>query len=90
MLRSLASTIATDDGYDDLLGELQHNLAGLADVEMRHEVEREQIEAWPGSIADKEHLSSECERRYHLKREPYLHRLNELQRQARMRILAGL
>jgi hypothetical protein len=65
-------------------------LASLADVEVRHEVEGKQIAAWSGSEADKDRLSEECERRYHLAREPYLRRLDELQHLARLQILRDL
>jgi hypothetical protein len=34
--------------FDRLPGELQHTLATLADVEMRHDREREQLDAWAG------------------------------------------
>jgi hypothetical protein len=90
MRQSLARTAWTDNEANRLLGEVQHTLAGLANVEVRHELECEQIAAWSGPAADKDRLSEECERRYHLAREPYLRRLDELQHQARLRILGDL
>jgi hypothetical protein len=90
MRQSLARTASIGDEADGLLGELQHTLAVLADVEMRHQLECEQIAAWSDPAADKDRLSEECERRYHLAREPYLRRLDELQHQTRLRILGDL
>jgi hypothetical protein len=90
MRHSLARTDWTGDEADSLLGEAQHTLADLADVEMRHQLECEQIAAWSGPAADKVRLSEECERRYHLARELYLRRLNEIQHWARLRILGDL
>ena len=90
MRQSLARTTRTDDEADGLLGELQHALASLADVEVRHEVEREQIAAWSGSEADRDRLSEECERRYQLERVPCLRRLDKLQNLARLQILGDL
>jgi hypothetical protein len=90
MRQNLARMTWTDDEADRLLGELQHTLANLADVEMRREIEHEQIEAWSVPTADKARLSEESERRYQLDREPYLRRLDVLQRQARLQILDDL
>jgi len=45
MRQTLARAAWTEDEPDRLLGELQHTLAGLADVEMRHELECGQIAA---------------------------------------------
>jgi hypothetical protein len=89
MRRSLASVIATDNADDRLLGELQHTLAGLADVELRHEVEREKIQAGLGSLADKERQFAECDRRCRLTREPFHHHLSELQRQILLQASVG-
>jgi hypothetical protein len=90
MRRSLVSIIATDDRDDRLLGELQHTWAALADVKIRHEVERKQIAAWSGLATDKERRVGECDRRYQLAREPFHHHLDELLRQVRLRARAGL
>lgn len=90
MRQRLARTAWTKDEHDRLLGELQHTLADLADVEMRHELECEQIAAWSDPAMDKDRLSDECEREYRLAREPYLRRLDRLQHQARLRILGHL
>jgi len=38
----------------DLLPAMQGLLAAVADAETRYEIEREQIEQWPGSEEDKE------------------------------------
>jgi hypothetical protein len=90
MLRSLANKIETDAWDDRLLGELQHTLAALADVEVDHEIEREHIAASSGSAADKERLFAACERRYRLSRELYRQRLDALQHYVRLRVTAGL
>jgi hypothetical protein len=90
MRQGLARTARIGDEADGVLGELQHTLAGLADGEMRRELQCEQIAAWSGSATDKDRLSDECERRYHLAREPYLRRLDELQHEARLQILGDL
>lgn len=90
MRRSLARAAWTEDENDRLLGELQHTLADLADVEMRHKLECEQIAAWSGPAMDKDRLSEECERGYRLAREPYLRRLDRLQHQARLLIFGHL
>ncbi|WP_262027090.1 hypothetical protein [Microvirga sp. Mcv34] len=89
MRRSLASVIATDKEDDHLLGELQHTLAELADVELRHKVEREKIQAWPGSLADQERRFAECDRRCRLAREPFHHHLAKLQRQILLQASLG-
>lgn len=75
---------------DHLLGEVQNTLAELADVEMRHEVERNEIVHGPSTAADKECLLAACERRYRLACEPIHHRLNELQHQVRAHMATGL
>jgi hypothetical protein len=73
-----------------LLSKVQHTLAALADVKIRHEVERKQIAAWSGLATDKERQFGECDRRYQLAREPFHHHLDELLRQVRLRARAGL
>jgi hypothetical protein len=80
---------STDDGCDGLLGQLQYTLAGLANAEMRYEMAREQIERSSGPVADKEHRFTQCDSRYQLEREPYLKRLNHLQRHARSLLMPG-
>jgi hypothetical protein len=56
---------------------------------MRHEMAREQIERSSGPVADKERRFTQCDSRYRLKREPYLKRLNHLQRHARSLLMPG-
>jgi hypothetical protein len=89
MRRNHVRIASTDDGCDGLLGELQHALAGLANADMRHLVAHEQIERSSGPVADKEHRSTQCDSRYQLEREPYLKRLNHLQRHARSLLMPG-
>ena len=89
MRRNHVRITSTNDGCDGLLGEMQHALAGLANAEMRHEMAHEQIERSSGPVADKEHRSNECDSRYRLEREPYVKRLNHLQRHARSLLMPG-
>ena len=89
MRRNHVRVTSTDDGCDGLLGQLQYTLAGLANAEMRHEMAREQIERSSGPVADKERRFTQCDSRYRLKREPYLKRLNHLQRHARSLLMPG-
>jgi hypothetical protein len=65
---------------DDLLGEVQTALAALADLECRYAMDREQLKLGSGSASAKEHLWAERESRHHREREPYVHRLSELER----------
>ena len=89
MRRNHVRITSTNDGCDGLWGEMQHALAGLANAEMRHEMAHEQIERSTGPVADKEHRSTERDSRYRLEREPYLKRLNHLQRHARSLLMPG-
>jgi hypothetical protein len=72
---------------DDLLGELQDTLAALADLECRHQIEQERLRQGSEPASEGERLCAERESRHHQEREPYLHRLNELER--RMRALTS-
>jgi hypothetical protein len=66
---------------DDLLGEIQDTLAALADLECRHQIEQERLKQGSEPASDGERLCAERESFHQEEREPYLHRLNELQRQ---------
>jgi hypothetical protein len=72
---------------DDLLGELQDTLAALADLECRHQIEQERLKQGLEPASEGERLCAERESRHQQEREPYLHRLNELER--RMRALTS-
>jgi hypothetical protein len=72
---------------DDLLGEIQDTLAALADLECRHQMDQERLKQGAKPASEEERLWAECESRHQQEREPYLHRLNELER--RMRALTG-
>jgi hypothetical protein len=77
-------------GYpDDLLPQIQHALAALADIEVRHELDREYLEAWAGPEAIKTRLTAQLESRFQREREPCVRRLEQLQQQIRLLILPG-
>lgn len=73
---------------DDLLPDLQHTLAALADVELRYEAVRERLEHEPPGI--REPFLVEIEARYRRERQPYVQRLEQLRRRIRARIMPGL
>src|SRR5215216_400108 len=54
---------------DDLLPDLQHTLAGLADIETRYEIERDHLVRWAGSGEVKDRLLAELEQCYRANRE---------------------
>ncbi len=64
----------------DLLPQLQSTLAVLADIEVQYQHSQEQLRAWAGPEAAKNQFSVQLADRYHHEREPYLQRLEELQR----------
>jgi hypothetical protein len=72
---------------DDLLGEIQGTLAALADLECRHQIEQEPLKQGSEPVSEGERFCAERESRHQEGREPYLHRLNELER--RMQALTG-
>lgn len=80
----------TDFYPDTLLPQLQQALAALANVEIRYEADRESLQAWTGPEAIKDRLIAQLEERYRREREPYVARLEQLQREIRCLILAGL
>ena len=66
-------------GYpDNLLSELQITLAALADVEVRYEIDREQLEGWTGPEAIKKRFIAQLEERHQRHREPYVQQLANL------------
>jgi hypothetical protein len=54
---------------DDLLPNLQHTLAALADIETRYEIERDHLARWAGSGEEKDRLLAELEQCYRANRE---------------------
>jgi len=67
------------ESSDDLLGEIQAALAALADLDCRFEIDREQLQLGLQSASAKERLCAERESRRRREREPYVHRLSELE-----------
>ena len=63
---------------DDLLPDLQHTLAGLADIETRYEIERNHLARWAGSGEVKDRLLAELEQCYRANRERLVSRLEGL------------
>ena len=64
---------------DDLVAELQVTLAALADVEVRHDIDRESLEAWEGPDAIKRHFLAQLEERHQREREALAKGLARLQ-----------
>lgn len=64
----------------DLLPQLQSTLAVLADIEVQYQHSQEQLRAWAGPEAAKRQFTAQLADRYRQEREPYLQRLEELQR----------
>ena len=60
---------------DDLLPNLQHTLAALADIETRYEIERDHLARWAGSGEVKDRLLAELEQCYRANRERLASRL---------------
>jgi hypothetical protein len=71
---------------DDLLPQLQKTLGALADVELRYEAARERL----GHEAGRTSAEVELEARYRREREPYVQRLEQLQRRIRLLVRSGL
>jgi hypothetical protein len=66
-------------GYpDDLLSKLQTTLAALADVEVRYEIDRKQLEGWIGPEAIKKRFTAQLGERHQRDREPYVQQLANL------------
>ena len=69
---------------DDLLPALQSTLAALADLEIRHEIERDYLEDWSGPGEVKQSLRAECEREYQQASAAHLQRLARLQNRVKV------
>ena len=63
---------------DDLLPNLQHTLAALADIETRYEIERDHLVRWAGSGEVKDRLLAELEQCYRANRGRLVSRLEGL------------
>jgi len=64
---------------DELLPELQSTLAALATLEIRHEIELDYLEDWPGPGEVKQSLRAERERAYQQARIAHFQQLARLQ-----------
>ena len=69
---------------DDLLGEIQATLSALADLECSHEINQERLKQGLHTDVAWQHLRVERERQHQQEREPYLHRLNQLEHSVRL------
>ena len=65
----------------DLLPALQNTLAVLADLDIRHEIDRDAVEGWSGPDEVKQLLRAELEAEWQRAREPIVLRWTELQSQ---------
>ena len=63
---------------DDLLPNLQHTLASLADIETRYEIERDHLARWAGSGEVKHRLLAELDQCYRANRGRLVSRLEGL------------
>ena len=63
---------------DDLLPNLQHTLAALADIETRYEIERDHLARWAGSGEVKDRVLAELEQCYRANQERLVARLEGL------------
>jgi hypothetical protein len=68
---------------DDLLPQLQQTLAILADLDLRHEIQRDQLESWSGPRKVKDHLLAELEQSHTANRERLASCLEGLRLKAR-------
>ena len=68
---------------DDLLPALQSTLASLADLDIRHEIERDYLEEWSGPDEVKQRLMAALEARWQRDREPIVQRLTQLDEEIR-------
>ena len=68
---------------DDLLPVLQSTLASLADLDIRHEIERDYLEGWSGPDEVKQRLMAALEARWQRDREPIVQRLTQLDEEIR-------
>ena len=73
--------VSTDP--DNLVDELQTTLAALLRLEIRHEIELDCLEEWPGSGEVKQSLLAERKQQYRKARNVHLRRLARLQAQIR-------
>jgi hypothetical protein len=66
---------------DDLLPALQSTLASLADLDIRHEIERDYLEEWSGPDEVKQRLMATLDESWRRDRESIVQRLTRLEEQ---------
>jgi hypothetical protein len=67
----------------DLLPQLQQTLVILADIEIRHEIERDHLESWSGPKDVMDHLLAELEQCHRANREHLVSSLEGLRLKGR-------
>ena len=87
---TLAHTPPVPTYPEDLLPEMQQLLAILADLAIKHEIERDYLEEWSGPESMKQQLVAELKQSHRAEREPYDVRLTELKQQIAALPLCGL
>ena len=87
---TLAHTPPVPTYQEDLLPEMQHVLAALANLEVRIGIERECLDNWSGRETLKAYVLAELEQEYRAKREPFVVRLAELKQQIATLPLCGV
>ena len=87
---TLAHTLPVPTYLEDLLPEMQRMLAILADLAIKHEIERDYLEDWPGPEEMKQQLVAELKQSHRAEREPYAVRLTELKQRIAALPLCGL
>src|SRR3954452_16151993 len=87
---TLAHTPPVPTYQEDLLPEMQHVLAALANLEVRIGIERECLDNWSGRETLKAYVLAELEQDYRAKREPFVVRLAELKQQIATLPLCGV
>jgi len=87
---TLAHTPPVPTYLEDLLPEMQQLLAILADLAIKHEIERDYLEDWSGPEEMKQQLVAELEQSHWAERELYAVRLTELKQRIAAFPLCGL
>ena len=78
---TLGHTHPVSTDLNDLVPELQSTLAALTALKLRHEIERDCLEDWPGPREVKQSLLAERKQQYRKARNAHLQRLARLQAQ---------
>jgi hypothetical protein len=74
----------TEIAPDEVLHEIQSTLAALADVETRHELERERLDQWSGPGSLKRRVADELDSLRVRERAPITQRVERLEQQMKM------